>query len=217
MGCCGLPLRQAAMNESKDTAPRASVIAGLARAAGMPALERPFLRDTALAGLGGFLAIAVLAGLGAIAATPLIIAPSGASSVASRAWLRSSRAFVAAVSIQSFAPSINTSAHSASQNGRPPPVPLESSSLSSTQSCETKNHGNSLLKTAKPALGEVNEGLWREQNQAPLLGASIESSVTPHQARLRSAPRSKSRYPLPVRARRVPVLASSLVTPSVQA
>ena len=69
------------MNESKDTVPRASAIAGLARAIGMPALERPFLRDTALAGLGGFLAIAVLAGLGAIAAAPLIIAPFGASSV----------------------------------------------------------------------------------------------------------------------------------------
>ena len=69
------------MNESKDIVPRASVIAGLVRGAGMPAMEWPFLRDTALAGLGGFLAIAVLAGLGAIAAAPLIIAPFGASSV----------------------------------------------------------------------------------------------------------------------------------------
>jgi CBS-domain-containing membrane protein len=69
------------MNEANDAAPRASAIAWLARAAGVPQLERPFLRDTALAGLGGFLAIAVLAGLGAIAAAPLIIAPFGASSV----------------------------------------------------------------------------------------------------------------------------------------
>ena len=69
------------MNESKDAVPRPSTIAALPRAAGMPPLEWPFLRETALAGLGGFLAIAVLAGLGAIAGAPLIIAPFGASSV----------------------------------------------------------------------------------------------------------------------------------------
>ena len=69
------------MNETNDTVPRASALAELVRTAGMPALEWPFLRETALAGLGGFLAVAVLAGLGAIAAAPLIIAPFGASSV----------------------------------------------------------------------------------------------------------------------------------------
>ena len=72
------------MNDNHRTEPPmpASAAPATARSSdAAPILDWASLRGAGLAGFGGFLAIGVLAGLAAIAATPLIIAPFGASSV----------------------------------------------------------------------------------------------------------------------------------------
>jgi hypothetical protein len=56
----------------------------------------------------------------------------------------------------------------------------------------------------KEGLGEVGEGLWKAARRGTARSAiQFRAPITPHQARLRSASRSKSRYPLPVRTMRV--------------